>query len=193
MTREKLHELDLSRRSVLRKSAAATVAVGVGVPAFSGTALASACPRTPGYWMNHDWPSSGLMNVNENFSSFGEGDFFDRVEEGQEFLRKPPRGDKGRIMAFHLIATILNFQLTGDCYDVDTGVVDVTGDGEKETFSEIKGFAQKWLRLSSFPDSQRRWTVNSTNAPVKDGEVLKDLLDQFNNDNLLECDCAVDD
>lgn len=184
----------LNRRTVLRRgtAAAATGVVGVGV--FSTTVAAHSCPRTPGYWMNHEWPSSGERQVNAKLPGP------DRTEaEWRAYMREPKRGDKGRIMAFHLIATILNFQLTGRCYDVDTPVADVVGTSKDdtisvdgwsgaETFREIKRLAEDWLAASNFPNSQRSWTVPG--ALVEDGEVLKDLLDAFNNNNLLECTCT---
>lgn len=181
----------------MRKSTTAIATVCLGVPVFSGTALASACPQSSGYWMNHDWPgdgddpgteeNTGLEQVNQRVP----GVSFATEEEGRRFLRQGKRGDKGQILAFHLITTVLNFQLTGDCYDVDTSIADVTGNGTMETFRDVKRLATDWLKESNFPDFQKTWTVPT--ATVQDGEVLKDLLDQFNNNNLLECDCAVDD
>lgn len=139
----------IARREVLRRGAAASVATAVGVPVVSGSALAHECPRTPGYWKNHDWPDTGLENVNQRLP----GVTFESVSEGQEYLSRPTEGDTGVVMAHHLIAAVLNFQNQG-----------------------------------SFPDEQPTWTVAS--APVQDGEVLKDALDDFNNTRLgLDCDC----
>lgn len=176
----------IARREVLRRSAAASVATAVGVSAFSGGALAHECPRTPGYWKTHDWPDTGLENVNEVLP----GVTFETVSEGQEYLFRPTEGDKGVTMAHHLIATVLNFQNQGSFPDpcVDTEVVDVTGDGDPETIREVKRLAVDWSFASSFPDEQPTWTVAS--ATVRDGEVLKDALDDFNNTRLgLDCDC----
>lgn len=176
----------IARREVLRRSAAASVATAVGVSAFSGGALAHECPRTPGYWKNHDWPGTGLENVNEALP----GVTFGSVAEGQAYLSRSTDGDKGVIMAHHLIATVLNFQNQGSFPDpcVDTEVVDVTGDGDPETIREVKRLAQDWLEASAFPGEQPTWTV--AGATVEDGEVVKDALDDFNNTRLgLDCDC----
>lgn len=174
MARKETLLASLSRRSVLKRGTAIAVGVGVGIPGLSGSAAATACPRTPGYWTNHDWPSTGLEKVNEKLAVS-----FETVADGQTFLAAPPRGDKGQIMATHLIATVLNFQNLGSAVDVDETVTDVTGDGDPESFREIKRLAEDWLDASAFPDPQRRWVV--TSAPVRDGEVLKDELDAFNN------------
>ncbi|MFC7205365.1 twin-arginine translocation signal domain-containing protein [Haloferax namakaokahaiae] len=170
--------LRLSRRSLMKKSALATLALGVGVPAFSGTAAATSCPRTPGYWMNHDWPDGGLAKVNQKL-----GTDFQSVEEGQAFLKMPTRGDKGVIMATHLIATILNFQgrdgSEPTCVDAYLADYDTT-------VREAKQNAESWLADSSFPAAQRRWRVAGV-----DGEELKDVLDAFNNNALgLDCGCG---
>lgn len=180
---------DVTRRTVLSKGAATTVALGVGTAAFAGTGTATSCPRTPGYWMNHDWPST-WRNVNERIDEID----FGSVAEGQAFLGEPKRGDKGQIMAVHLVATILNFQNQSPgspC--LTTGVRDVDGDGHLESVGDggIKPLAQEWLNTSDWtPENPlRTWTVPG--ATVPDGEVLKDGLDDFNNNrfDLEGCGC----
>jgi hypothetical protein len=128
--------------------------------------------------MNHDWPEGGLANVNGKL-----GTNFQTIEEGQAFLKMPPRGDKGVIMATHLIATILNFQGRGrsepTCVDSYLSAYDTT-------VREAKRNAESWLGESSFPASQRRWRVDGV-----DGEELKNVLDAFNNNALgLDCGCG---
>lgn len=188
----------ITRRSILQRGTIATGVALVGVGAISGTVAASQCPRTPGYWMNHDWPgegftpgpdgNTGLDQVNERIPRIT----FQTEAAGQEYLKQPAKGDKGYIMSFHLIATILNFQLAGSakktCFDAGVEVKDVTGDGEPETMRQIKQLAEDWLDASNFPSEQSTWYVPS--ATVPDGEILKDLLDRFNNDRLLVCNCT---
>lgn len=178
-------EPELSRRSILKTGATTAAVVGVGVPAFSGTALATACPRTPGYWKNHDWPDgtpSGLQQVNDNLGEAGLALSFDTVGEGQEFLNEPTRGDKGRILLKHFIATTLNYQFRrpGDAC-VSTPVVDVDGDGTKESVNTINTYVKNWLAESGWTEgtSVRSWYIPT--ATVPDGEVLKDALDDWNN------------
>lgn len=182
----------LTRRSVLRKTAIVSVAAGVGIPTVSGTAAASYCPRTPGYWKNHDWPRNtqgdpvGVQNVNDHIPGV---DFADQ-EEGQAFLAEPKRGDKGKIMVFHLIAYILNNQ--GAC-DPRKNPDTTTLPGAENldgitTLQDLKREAQNWVRDSNFPDPQRTWHV--PDATVSNGEVMKDLLDQLNNNQVLPCDCS---
>ena len=177
--------LRLSRRSLLRRGTFATGAAMIGVAAGSGTVLASDCPRTPGYWRNHDWPEYdpddpefGMVDqVNRKV-----GTAFESVAEGQAFLGKPKRGDTGLIMATHLIATILNFQYRGSD---DPYCVDAELDGFEGTVRDNKRAAENWLASSAFPDEQRSWIVEGV-----DGEPLKDALDAFNNNDLgLDCDC----
>lgn len=179
-----------SRRAVLRRGTLAAVATTAGVGAFSGTAAASDCPRTPGYWMNHEWPST-WRNVNDRI--FGVS--FGSPSEGRAFLAEPARGDKAKIIADQLIASILNFQVVGgpegDCYDVYEGVADVDGDGDLESVFEIKGYAQNWINQSAFQDPVRSWTVSTARVP--DGEILKNYLDTYNNNDLLECVCDTGD
>ncbi len=165
----------------MKKSALTAVALGVGIPAVSGTAAATSCPRTPGYWMNHDWPEGGLTKVNDKL-----GTSFQSVEEGQEFLKMPTRGDKGIIMATHLIATILNFQGRDGS---EPTCVDAYFPKYDTTVRKAKQNAESWLDDSSFPNAQRSWTVSGV-----DGEELKNILDAFNNNDLrLDCGCDVDE
>ncbi len=179
--------LRISRRSLLRQGTFVSGAVMIGVAAGSGTVLASDCPRTPGYWRNHDWPEYDPDDQNTDildqvYSKVGKK--FDSVEDGQDFLGQPKRGDKGLIMATHLIATILNFQYRpppDDKFCVDAELNRFEG-----TVRDNKRAAEGWLEYSAFPDEQRSW-INDKGV---DGEPLKDALDAFNNNALgLDCDC----
>lgn len=193
-----------TRRSVLQRAAVSSAALGVGVPALTGVAAATKCPRTPGYWQNHDWPGegddpdveedTGLEQVNQALPPTCDGGApcppetvnFASEDEGRAFLEQSTRGDKGLIMASQFVATVLNYQFQGgggkgSC--VTAGVADVDGDGELESMNEIVEYAQQWLIESSFPDRQMTWRVED--APVQDGEVLKDYLDAWNNANSL--------
>lgn len=178
-----------TRRRLLTATATAATTAGM-LGAATGSAAASACPRTPGYWANHDWPSSGRRQVNAKLP----GVEFETVAAGQAFLLAPPRGDKGHILAKHLTATILNFQGVPACDTdadfcpcIDTPVRDVDGDGDPESVREAKRLAEDWLAASAFPDPQRRWRAGGL-----DGEALKDLLDDFNNNRLVlpGCPCV---
>jgi hypothetical protein len=180
-----------TRRRLLAATATAATTAGM-LGAATGSAAASACPRTPGYWANHDWPSSGRRQVNAKLP----GVEFGSVTEGQAFLLAPPRGDKGHILAKHLTATILNFQGVPACDTdadfcpcIDTPVRDVDGDGEPDSVRETKRLAEDWLAAAAFPDPQRQWRAGGL-----DGEALKDLLDDFNNNRLVlpGCPCGPD-
>jgi hypothetical protein len=206
---------ELSRRTVLRRGAIAAGAATVGVPALSGSASASDCPRTPGFWATHDWcavdtnpdddepvpedsvaASLGLYN--------GEGDCPDQgaeycleqtgvcrtMSEWRDFLTHHPRGDTGVIMGQTLLATVLNYQRrpsTDDtCVDRRTDFSEY-GLEETTTVREVRRRAEDWLAASNFPASQRQWTVDGV-----DGEPLKNVLDAFNNGQIesLDCDCT---
>jgi hypothetical protein len=108
-------------------------------------------------------------------------------------------------MAVHLVATILNFQnLPGGGTCITTRVRDVDGDGTLESVGTIdpdsdddlgiKALAQEWLNASGWAknDPLRTWTVEA--ATVSDGEVLKNGLDDFNNNgfDLEGCGCDGD-
>jgi hypothetical protein len=198
---------NVTRRTVLSRGLTTTVALGVGTAAFAGPAAATECPRTPGYWMNHRWPDEGATeceglvrgetagsgcrwwNVNERLDEFSIDLFFSSPDMGRKFLAEPKRGDKGQILAFHLVATTLNFQRLDSDGCVYTPVRDVDGDDQKESVGEIKALALNWLKKSGWSENNpvRKWDV--TGATVSDGEVLKDALDDFNNNRLgLDCE-----
>lgn len=167
-----------TRRTVLRQSAVLATATMGGAVSFSGSAVAHKCPRTPGYWANHEWPDT----IEDPFTI---GGVTKPIEEWQEFLVSPPKGDKAAIMATHLIATILNFQFHApdDPGCVDEPLEEYGG----RTIRELKREAEDWLASSSFDSEakQRSWTVAGVN-----GEPLKNALDAFNNNQLdLDCSC----
>ena len=142
--------------------------------------------------MNHRWPGEGDDSVGlNNVNSHVPGVNFASEDEGREFLRQPARGDKGYSMAFHLVAFILNNQLACLADVRDRDVTDVDGDSDPENMLEIKAYAQEWLAESGWTmdgPALDSWIVPS--ATVSDGEVLKDLLDQYNNRTLFDgCSC----
>jgi hypothetical protein len=153
----------------------------VGVVAGAGTAAAHQCPRTPGYWANHDWPDT----IDDPFTFFG---VTMSVAEWQGFLVDPTYGDKGTILAQHLLATVLNFQhrprSDPECVDRELG--DLWGHDVRW----VKKRAETWLANSNWPDAQSSWTVTVDGTSL-DGEPLKDALDDWNNGRLdgLACDC----
>nr|WP_191967130.1 twin-arginine translocation signal domain-containing protein [Haloferax sp. CBA1150] len=184
----------MSRRSLLRKSAATTVMLGIGIPAFSGSAAATNCARTPGYWMNHDWypgppaDPTALEQVNKKVP----GVYFPTVEDGQAFLKAPAKGDKGHIMATHLVAFVINNQAAyHPC--VTTPVVDV-GYG-KEPINKVVSYARQWLDASGWTYGNgtklTSWYVDG--VPVSNGEMLKNIIDEFNNNRIdvddVDCPC----
>ena len=180
MTSNRPNSFDISRRSLLRKGAATSVVLGIGVPAFSGSAAATFCARTPGYWINHDWPTGALSAVNGI-----AGIEFSSVEKGQEFLKASTGGDKARIMATHFIAFVINNQAAfTPC--VANPAVDVTGDGTKESMNKVANYTRQWLEklyengwtLDGGPEVNS-WYVDG--VPVRNGEVLKDAIDDYNN------------
>lgn len=182
MSSNKSKKFDMSRRSLLRKGAATSVVLGIGIPAFSGSAAATFCARTPGYWINHDWPVGAFEAVNGI-----PGVKFTSVEDGQEFLKAPTRGDKARIMATHFIAFVINNQAAFDAC-VKNPAVDVTGDGEKESMNKVANYTRQWLQelvdsgwtLDDGPEVNS-WYVDEEEVPVPNGEVLKDAIDDYNN------------
>lgn len=185
---------DLNRRTLLKSSAVAGGLV-VGIPALSGVAVATCEPRTPGYWANHEWPGEddgqgGLEEVNE----IPGIDFADE-DEGRAFLKEPARGDKAMILAKHLIATTLNFQLRDpgedDCVREPLAELSDLSDTTDypNTVEGVKAAAENWLEMSAFPDPVRDWIVMDADYP--DGEWLKDELDRFNNGRL-DLDCEVE-
>lgn len=194
----------LTRRSVLRRSAATAGAVSIGVVGFSGSAAAHYCPRTPGYYANHDWctiianSETGTTLADLLGLSCSNGQMSGSIElvgtgvsktasEWQDFLVAPPRGDKGHIMAKTFLAARLNtFRREEDdegCLDES---IDLSAYGlGTASVRDVVHMAADWLRASNFDGPQRSWTVDGV-----DGEPLKDVLDAFNNGTLgLDCDC----
>ncbi|MFB6159821.1 MAG: hypothetical protein ABEJ61_01435 [Haloferacaceae archaeon] len=164
----------LSRRTLLRQGAIATGAATIGVGALSGSAAATYCPRTPGFWANHDWcevvANSG--NGNSVWESIGntcpasEGEYYtiagrsETMSGWQAFLTAPTRGDKSVIMGQTVLATALNFyRLPGlpercenaeECDEPGSCVyekLDLSSYGIEEEMSiaEVKNEAVRWL------------------------------------------------
>lgn len=206
----------ITRRSVLRNGVATAGLAAVGVGSFSGTALASACPRTPGFWANHDWCEVltsgskekniiGSITCKEDGSA--EGTYtLKGVEKDmsgwQSFLVSPIRGDKAKIMAKQLLAAKLNaFRRPGgdrddECFNKPIDMSEY-GLDEVTTVDDVVTRGSAWLAGSSFDSSERQkdWVVDdvyNADGPV-DGEPLKNILDAFNNGQLnLDCGCTGD-
>lgn len=206
--------LDLSRRRVLKRTALATGVAAVGVGGFSGTAVASDCPRTPGFWGTHDWctvdtnPSDDEPVPEDSVAEAIGLDCPDptgeycldgtgvcmTMDEWMDLLLANTRGDKSHIMAKHLLATTLNFWRRPiddpSCTDRE---VDFSAYGldQTTTIIDVRGQAADWLAATSFPDGQQRhWMADGV-----DGEPLKNVLDAFNNGTLdtLDCDCPAEE
>jgi hypothetical protein len=215
------NDTGITRRSVLRRGAFAAGAAVVGTAGFSGNAAATICPRTPGFWANHDWcsvPNGGGSTVGEALSGIDCSDpeseytlpqtgVSKTMAEWQAFLLQPTRGDKAVKLAQTLLATKLNFQLRSstdsgpeeeqDCVyqttDFSAYGIDLTNYGfDENNVAKVSALADSWLEHSNFPGEQRDWTVLRAGKPV-DGEALKDILDAFNNGTLgLNCVCGGD-
>ncbi|HET6403505.1 MAG TPA: DUF11 domain-containing protein [Candidatus Thermoplasmatota archaeon] len=54
------------------------------------------CPRSPGYWKNHDWPDGGVT--------------INGVTYTQSDLKTPKKGDASAILLFQLIAAMVNVE-----------------------------------------------------------------------------------
>lgn len=208
----------MTRRGVLRRGAFAAGAVTVGVAGFSGTAVASFCPRTPGYWANHDWcevtmgseysvgecvfgseldptaPCEAGAAVDDICES-GTKTFVGlekTMREWQAFLTGRTRGDKAYIMAKHVVATRLNFwRRPGG--ERDTSCIDQDLDLSAYglgtmSLNEVQRRASQWLAASDWPDPVRSWWVD-VDGTATDGEPLKNVLDDFNNGRLDLDDC----
>lgn len=183
----------VSRRRVLR-CGVVLGGTAAGLIGASGGALATCRPRTAGYWANHEWPATGVDRVNAVVFAPSGSSIAD-ADEGRAFLKEPPRGDKGQILARQLVATVLNFQYAdgGDDACVRQTISeleDLEAAGFDSTVVGLKRAATRWLATSAFPDSVDDWDVPA--APYSAGEWLKDGLDRFNNDRLA-VDCEVQD
>lgn len=188
--RDKITESRLTRRSILRRGAVVGTATVVGIPALSGTVFATDCPKSPGYWANHDWCSYPGISNSTTLQAHGldcsdatsemelrETGVSMTLEEWQEFLLAPTRGDATTKMAQTLLTTVLNFQITNNCVDT---YVDLSSYGVTETtIRDVKRKAEEWLESSPFDgntDVKYGWDAGGF-----DGEPYKDVLDAYNN------------
>lgn len=188
-----------TRRSVLRLGAMSALGVGIGIPAVSGSAVATSCPRTPGYWANHPeaWKvgypydlygytfvpkmkTKGPNDVN------GNGDYIELLDSSE--------GQKDRIMAKHLMATILNFQNRDPPFDACVDSEIMYGPYKGSSVRDVKRLAQDWLENAT--KGQESWYVTIDGQKL-DGEPIKNVLDYWNNNpsklGLEGCDCYGDD
>lgn len=115
-----------SRRSVLRSGAILAGTGVVGLPLFTGSAVAHGCAYTPGYWKNHpeawmpqtDDGNEPHIHFDSSMLESGEGnqkhyyfsspDYLGNPPSCMDVLWMSPKGDKSIIMAHHFIAAILN-------------------------------------------------------------------------------------
>lgn len=166
------NESSVTRRDLLRKSAAGTGAAALGVTAFSGTSMAWGnrfeCARTIGYWKNHpeEWKGEDHLHLfTIEYHDEDKYKYFERYDgrpSVMEILEMPTKGDKSIIMAKQLIATLLN-----DKAGTDVSCIEDT----------VKK-ARKWLKAHPVGCGQRRWDG---------GEWIKDRLDAYNNGELCAC------
>ena len=179
-----------TRRDILRSGAIAGTATLASVPLLSGTALAYDCPRTKGYWANHDWCAIDAVAESKSLQAKGldcenaetatlalrNTGVEKTIDEWRAFLLAPPRGDAVTKMGQRLLTTVLNFQLIGASADER---VDLTPYGvEEETVRTVKRRAETWLKSSSFdqPGFERRgWDDGGF-----DGEPYANVLGAFN-------------
>lgn len=157
----------ISRRSVLTRGGQSAVLLGLGTVAFAGTASATFCPRTPGFWKNHPdaWPTDSLEIGQHTYSK----------SELMAFLSAPTKGDKSLILGKHLIAYMLNTRdLHSSC----------------DTLGDAHGDAVRWLNaVGGIGSGVRKWKQNVPGHGMIDAEPLKDQFDAFNNGQVpLNCD-----
>jgi hypothetical protein len=166
--------------------------IGIGIPAVSGSAAATVCPKTPGYWANRAPDSEWAV------LDFVDGKYTLRgvtmtLEGWRAFLVAPTKGDKAHIMAKHRLATILNLRnRPGD----DPTCSDAEISGKDYTIQDVKNDAGTWLDATDWKHygtkqykKQRSWYAGGM-----DGEKIKDTLDAFNNDpSTLGLRCPCDD
>lgn len=150
----------LGRRTLLRRGARSALAVGVGTVAFAGTAAATTCPRTPGFWKNHPgaWPVDGLRLGGVDYST----------AELLAILDASPAGDKSVILARHVIAYRLNLWELNPTCDL--------AEEANATATEWLGLAGPLLDGDDVGAGVHTWVLDGV-----DGEPAKDALDAFNN------------
>ncbi|KAB1192051.1 Tat pathway signal protein [Haloferax sp. MBLA0076] len=181
-----------SRRSILRLGVLSAAGIGIGIPAVSGSAAATVCPKTPGYWANRA-PDSEWEPLFDGSETYNMRGVTKDLEGWREFLLAPTKGDKAHIMAKHRLATLLNLRnRPGD----DQTCSDANIRGTDYTIQTVKNNAGAWLDATDWANygetnykKQRSWTVDGM-----DGETIKDTLDAFNNDpSSLGLYCPCDD
>ena len=170
-------ESPITRRTLLRQASVGAGATVLGVGALSGTAAATFCARTPGYWKNHfdAWPRGDEVPLNNDLCENYECLLLTHDEtisygEALDILNTPPRGDKAVIMARHLIAALLNIRAGAtDC---------VTGGGNP--VYDARRFLGEYATVEDgeLTSGSRRWHGY---------EEAKDELDAYNNGRRCAC------
>jgi hypothetical protein len=211
----------LPRRTVLRGAIAAG-AVSTGLVGFSGSVLASACPRTPGFWANHNWCEVPIDPNEPEGTSVAESidldcndiendeyclggtdsDVCKTMEDWQDFLVMSTKGDKGVKMAQTLLATILNFQRATDDSD-NLGTIDATCEAKEVDFSAYDFGLDETTTVIEVKRRAEDWLEDSNfddsqtqwTVDGVDGEPLKSVLDAYNNGEIeeLDCNCPAED
>ena len=192
----------ITKRSLLRNGATAVFVGAFGTTAFSGRAAAcDFCPRSPGYWANHWHDNFGDSLEIPMASDYRDPSEFSKAEI-QDLLTAPTFGDKVNIMAKQYVATYLNLWLrpaSGEDEDCANKPVYVEGIGMVQ-WEHVKNAAQHWLDFyewdGTIHNGCETWDhmqeVEAESGEVEvNGEVLKDALDAFNNNQFdeLDCDC----
>jgi len=182
----------VTRRSLLRRGAAATGGLAVGAAVLSGTAAATLdCPRPVRWWENH--PAT-FGETRTHFRLDRSGDGYDR-ETTYGLLRESPGADKALQLAQQAVAAQAN-----------VAAIRVDGGGAcRETATAIKpriGDALTWLARSD-GTADDRWayvaapdeyglTWSWEDARGVDGEPIRDDLRAFNRGRTCEA-CGGDD
>lgn len=187
-----------TRRSVLRGLGAAG-GIALGAASVSGTAAASSpthCPKTPGYWRTHypdGWPryvdgdragELGRITVAgvtyaDTDDLVGHGEFRD-LRDLVGILWAPPMGDKALIMAHHLIAAKLN-RWSAPPGTTCSAIERLLPYGKTSV-------ADAWLEQHPIGSDVRHWGTFEYGGETYDVEHVKDVLVDYNEGRLCECD-----
>jgi hypothetical protein len=119
------------------------------------------CTRTQGYWKNHaeDWPLDSIVLGETTYTR----------DEAIEILKTPVKTDVTYSMAYQLIAAKLN----------------VAAGADDSCIAEIIASADAWL-ISYGPVGSG---VSAGSEAWRHGEVLHDVLDDYNNGRLCAPHC----
>ena len=161
----------INRRTLLKRGGQSAVLLGLGTVAFAGTATASACPRTPGFWKTHRdaWHPNFPGGMNSDTKTFDGVTY--TADDFYNILNTKPKGDKTLKMAHHWIAYKLS------TYDSKRSCFEYLG-----TDNDYDTMAQEWLDEYGIGTGMTDWMG---------GEEIKDALDAYTN-GLVELGCECD-